>query len=325
MHTAASTFAAPWPDTRLVQGEPLQPVALPSADAGLRYALSYWGARIASLSGPHRLRPRATTRYSAPFTLSTALRERWADLFDERRGPSGTVYPFLCAQSVMTLLHSRIFADLGVNVRHVVQLRQGVHLAADADRLSGVGDQVVDSALARVVRVGPADVLVIIASRICGGDGTHIADVEDSFLVRRLDRAFTAQAETDDTLRRTVSKLRRHVPEIDPLAADVRVRQLYLGPTITRRFGRVAGEREATPAPLPVLRLLHLRRPVVQRAYLRNLVVRELAEWGLDLRTMRIVYNAPARIGQTLRLMEMDGRFELFDEAGRLVAHGSAC
>ena len=112
---AASTLAAPWPATRLAVDEPVQPMALPSAESGLRYAWHYWSARMASVSSPHRLRPHCGARYSAPFELTASLRERWADLFDERRGPSGVSYPFLCAQSAITLLHSRIFADLGVN------------------------------------------------------------------------------------------------------------------------------------------------------------------------------------------------------------------
>ena len=323
---AASTLAAPWPATRLATDEPVQPMALPSAESGLRYAWRYWSARMASVSSPHRLRPHCGAHYSAPFELTASLRERWADLFDERRGPSGVTYPFLCAQSVITLLHSRIFADLGVNVSHVLHLRQGMRLASgvDAGSLSACGGQTVDSALARVVRIGPTEVLVIVNTRIADARGAWVADIEDSFVVRRLEVAYAVQAEEDDAVRRAVSRLRRRGPDIDPLAPGVRARQLYLAPSVTRRFGRVAGERQSTPLlPLPP-RLFGLRRPVVQRAYLRNLVVRELSEWGLDLRELQIVFAARARIGQTLRLMEFGGRFELFDEAGRLVAYGRA-
>lgn len=324
MNSAATTIASPWPATRLAGDEPVQPVALPSADAGLRYAWRYWSARVASLSGPHRLRPQCGARYSAPFTLSAGLRERWADLFDERRGPAGTRYPFLCAQSVITLLHSRILADLGVNVRHVVPLRQGLRLAADAASLSAVGEQRVDSALSRVVRVSPTEVLAIVATRITDGSGELIADIEDGYMVRRLEVAYTVQADEDDGLRRAVSRLRRRGPEIDPLAAGVRSRQLYLAPNVVWRFGRVAGDREPTPLLPGLLRLFGLRRPAVQHAYLRNLIVRELAEWGIDQRELQIVHASRARIGQTLRLMEFEGRFELFDEVGRLVAYGKA-
>ena len=63
---------------------------------------------------------------------------------------------------------------------------------------------------------------------------------------------------------------------------------------------------------------------LTETALLDTPVVRELAEWGLDLRELQIVFAARARIGQTLRLMEFGGRFELFDEAGRLVAYGRA-
>ena len=323
---AASTLSAPWPATRLAADEPVRPMTVPSAESGLRYAWRYWSARMASLSSPHRLRPHGGARYSASFELSSSLRERWADLFDERRGPSGVTYPFLCAQSAITLLHSRIFADLGVNVAHVTHLRQGVRLApgVPCGALSSPGAQTVDCALSRMVRIGPTEVLLLVTTRITDGQGALVADIEDGFLVSRLEVAYAVQAEEDDAVRRAVSRLRRRSPDIDPLAVGVRARQLYLAPSVTRRFGRVAGDRQPAPVlPLPP-RLFGLRRPTVQRAYLRNLVVRELSEWGLDLRELQIVFAKRARIGQTLRLMEFGGRFELFDEAGRLVAYGRA-
>lgn len=324
MTTAAPAVTSPWPATRLVEDEAGHSIALPSADARLRYAWRYWLARLASQSGPHRLRPGCNARYSADFTLSSPLRERWADLFDERRGPSGTRYAFLCAHSVITLLHSRIFADLGVNVAHVQLLQHVARTGDDPAAPARVGEQRVDCALSRVLRVGPTEVLAVIATRVTDDSGSLLADAEDSFLVRQLDVAYTVQADEDDALRRAVSRLRRHTAEIDVQDRSVRVRQLYLAPSVLVRFGRVAGEREAVPA-VPVLsRLLRLRRPTVQRAYLRNLVVRELAEWGLELRNFQIVFGARARIGQTLRLLERGGAFELFDEADRLVAYGRA-
>lgn len=324
MNTAVPAFTPQWPATRLVEDEPGRAIALPSADARLRYAWRYWTARLASQSGPHRLRPQCGARYSAGFTLSAPLRERWADLFDERRGPSGTPYAFLCAHSVITLLHSRIFADLGVNVAHVQLLRHVAHVGDDPAAPARVGEQRVDCALSRVVRVGPTEVLAIVATRVTDADGTLLADVEDSFLVRRLDVAYTVQADEDDAVRRVVSRLRRRAAEIDPQDSAVRMRQLYLAPSVLGRFGRVAGEREPAPVVPTLSRLLRLRRPTVQRAYLRNLVVRELAEWGLDVRDYQIVFAARARIGQTLRLLERGGDFELFDEADRLVAYGRA-
>lgn len=324
MTSAAPAFTPPWAATRLIEDEAGCSIALPSADARLRYAWRYWSARLVSQSGPHRLRPDCNARYSAGFTLSAPLRERWADLFDERRGPSGTRYAFLCAHSVITLLHSRIFADLGVNVAHVQLLRHVAHVGDDPAAPARVGDQRVDCSLSRVVRVGPTEVLAVLATRITDDSGNLLVDAEDSFLVRHLDVAYTVQADDDDALRRAVSRLRRRTAEIDVQDRTVRVRQLYLAPSVLGRFGRVAGEREPVPA-VPVLsRLLRLRRPTVQRAYLRNLVVRELAEWGLDLRTYQIVFGARARIGQTLRLLERGGEFELFDEADRLVAYGRA-
>ena len=63
---------------------------------------------------------------------------------------------------------------------------------------------------------------------------------------------------------------------------------------------------------------------MVQDLYLRNLVVRELSEWGVEQDSLQITFTARARPGQTLCLLLQEGRFELLGEDGRLVAYGSA-
>ena len=58
--------------------------------------------------------------------------------------------------------------------------------------------------------------------------------------------------------------------------------------------------------------------------YLRNLVTRELAEWGVGQSELQLSFIRKSCLGQTLRLLRKDSAFELLDERGRLVAFGSA-
>lgn len=66
------------------------------------------------------------------------------------------------------------------------------------------------------------------------------------------------------------------------------------------------------------------RRPAVAPMYLRHLVTRELAEWGLDSSSLQMVFIGRAAAGQMLRLLMQGRSFELIDERGRLVAFGKA-
>lgn len=321
----ASVISTQWPDPQPAAVGLADPreVTLPGVDARWRFGWQYWSATLRSALGRHRLCADACGRYRANVALPAALRERWAELFDLRRGPEGVDYPFLHALPAITLLQARVFADLQVNTRHVQPLRHGTRLAVVCREFAAAGEQQLHCELRRVVRVGPTEVLAILVTRIEDAGGKTLAQVDDSFVVQGLDLACAAQADEDDAVRRSVSRLRRRSPEIDPLDGEVRTRQLYLAPSAIRRFGRVGGDHEPALSRL-LPGALRRRRPVVQGQYLRHLVVRELAEWGVEPRDLQLVHTARAQVGQTLRLMELRRRFELVDEIGRLVAYGKA-
>ncbi len=319
--TTAATLSS-WPETDDKVG--LRMLALPGTAAGLSYAWHWWAHTLPGLLQRHRLEPTRAGRYGAHFNPSAALRERYAELFDLRHGPGGVGYPFLYAQGVNTLLQTRVLADLGVNRRHVRHLRHAIQLHAGAEAYQGEAPQRLECRLQRVVRIGPTEVLALLQTRIVDSNERLLALVDDGFVVRELDVAYAVQAEEDDRLRRAVSRMRRRQPEIDAGAADVRMRQLYIAADAGHRFGRVSGERSPAHTHRLGARLWGHRRPHVQNQYLRNLVARELAEWGIDQASLQMTFTHMACLGQTLHLLLQDNRFELIDERNRLVAFGKA-
>lgn len=324
--TTTTTLTSSWADTTAADGAPsIRVLDLRSADQGLRYALRWWAQSLPGLLQPHRLRPASAGRYGARFEPSPTLQAAYADLFDLQHGPGGVAYPFLYAQSVNTLLQTRVLADLGLNRRRVRHLRHGTRFPAGVAAYLEADAQQLDCAVQRVVRIGPTEVLVLLQTRVVDQAGALLALLEDGFVAHDLQVAYAVQADEDDTLRRAVSRMRRRQPEIDAGANDVRMRQLYIAADAGRRFGRVSGERSPAHRHRFGAWLWGRRRPQVQSQYLHSLIVREFAEWGSAQDQLQVSFCSPARLGQTLHLLRQGSVFELVDERNRLVAFGKAC
>jgi len=329
MHApAASALPSPWADS--VQAEPLaitRRLKVPSVEQGLAYTCRWWAATVPGLLRRHRLQPGRARRYETCFEPRPELGERFAALFDlpnGANGPEGLVaYPFLYAQSVISLLQARVLSDLGVNRRHVHHLRHRTRLPDGVQPYLDAAQQRLQCRLLRAVRVSPTEALVLMETRISDAEDRTLALVEDGFVVRDLQVADAVQADEDDGLRRAVSRMRRRAPELSNTHPEVRMRTLFIAPDAGRRFGRVAGERGMAHVSRLGARLMGQRRPFVQSQYLRNLVARELAEWGLEQSNLLLTFTAKAQLGQTLRLLQQGSAFELVDERGRLVAFGS--
>jgi hypothetical protein len=321
---AATTLNAPWADSEPATDEarPVRTLSLPSPEAALVYGWRWWADTLPGLLGRHRLFPRRAGRYAARFQASDGLRGRYGELFDLRPAGPDSDSPFLLAQGVITLLQSRIWSDLGINRRHLQHLRHRLRPLAGAVVSSSTPTQVLDCRLQRVVRITPTEVLALLETRICDDDGRPLALVEDAYVVRDLQVAYAVQATEDDLLRRAVSRMRRRIAEIDPRQHGVRTRQLYIAPDAGRRFARLSGERSPVHSSRLGARLMGQRRPFVQGMYLRNLIARELAEWGLAPGSLQLTFTGKACLGHTLRLMLQDDAFEVVDERGHLVAFG---
>lgn len=305
--------------------QPVRWLALPEAGQRLRFGLQRWFCLLPGLYRRHRLLPIARTRYASRTTSDADLRRRLAELLDLRERVAGRADPpFLCLQGMIELLQARVFADLGVNLRHLRLLRhRSCVFTSNAAALAG-GVQDIDCGLVRLVRVGPAEVLVILNTDIADGSGRLLATIDDAFVVEDLPVASAAKAEEDDLLRRAVSRTRRHSREITS-RDDICERPLYCDASIAGRFARIVGgsprllREERGQARWPWERRAATALPPM---LVRHLVARELLECGLDLRRFEISFVATIPAGRMLRLLQHDGRFELVDRRGRLLAFG---
>lgn len=302
---------------------PAQPLSLPSTEDGVRYALTYWSATVRSLFGEHRVRSMAAGRYATAFEMTVPLRERWHALFTDSRGGVPAGCPLLYGQSVGTLLYTRLFSDMGINLRHVLHLKHSVTHPLGAGAYLEAGRQRLSSRVKRCVRAGPTRVLLLLETELCDAEGRTVALVEDGFLVRNVPLADVAAAEPDRALLRELVELRRRQSHIDATVGSTRRALLPLPPDIAQRFGRVSGDLNPVHTGGLFSRWFGAGHASVQGLYLRNRVLRELCLWGLPADHLAITFTRPAYVGHTLQLRHQGTEFEIVDGEQRLVAYGT--
>lgn len=263
---------------------------LPGDDGGLLHRLQHGAMALTALVRPHRLRRNAVGHYAARRV-------------DRHRGCCETGDPLRCVQGAIGLLQARVLADLGIQAHRAGLLRHRARWPAERPVGAASAALDVDCRLARVVRVGPTEVVALLETHVADAAGRARAQLEDAWLVSGLEVADAVQADEDDLLRRAVSRMRRRERLIDA-TASVQVRHLFIAP--------------------PAWHWLRPRHPHVPPTVLRHHVARELAACGAGESGLQIAFVGRARPGQTLRLLLQGDAFELIDERGRLLAFGTA-
>ena len=297
-------------------------LAMPSVSEPWRYALAYGRLALASLVGLHRLRLQGLRTYHAPVRISPRLAHRWRALFDVPARAAATV-PLLANQSVGTLLYSQLFADLGLNLRHLLHLHhRTVHHASVADCAKSRKQQL-RCRVQRVLRLGEDRALVEMQTQVLAPDGTLLSQVEDGFLVRGLPSADLAALTADRAKLRDVLGLRRRLPHLSTSDGQARVSAMDVPHGMGLAYGRISGDLNPVHTSTLGAWLFGLKRPFLQGLALRNLVVRHLAELGFSVEQLSLTFASPAYLGQTLLLVVDSGALEVHDAKGRLVAFGA--
>jgi hypothetical protein len=299
-------------------------LSIPSAEQHWRLQLHRWRAVLSSGLRRHSLRSGAVRTYRATFEPTEALHERFAVVYDLRRGPGAVDYPVLLSHSVHTALQDRVLADLGVTRCQARVLLHHIHLPSGAAALASPGRQHLECSLLRVVRLSPRQALAILQTRVHAADGAVVAVVEDGHVLDQLAPADTLQADEDDRLRQTVSRTQRRQAEIARDEPGVQTRQLYIASNARRLFRRVAGPGRNLLLPKAQLTGHRPGGAPVDEAHLRHLVARELAEWCLVQRSFQFTALRQVHQRETLCLVVRQHAFEVVDTTGGLVAFGKA-
>lgn len=296
-------------------------LALPSVDEPWRYARTYAKAALGNLLGGHRLHADAARRYAAPVHISERLARRWRAVFDVP-ARAATCVPLLTNQSVGTLIYAQLFADLGINLRHLLHLRHRTTHTACVAACTRSRQQQLECHVQRVLRLGEDRVLVEVRTLVRDPQGSLLAEIEDGFVVNKLPPADLAGLPSDRALLRELLGLRRRLPNLSTTQGEALVSEMLVPADMGLAYGRLSGDMNPVHTSRLGARLFGLKRPFLQGLGLRNLVVRHLAELGVPTQGLQLTFAKPALLGQALLLVVDGVELEVHDAEGRLVAYG---
>lgn len=297
---------------------------IPSVLDGWRHAAAYWGGTLRSLAGSHHLQAASVRPCAARVVIPSDFRDKWQALY-AHDGVAVPV-PFLYNQSVGTLLYYRMFAQLGINLRHLLHVQHQTTHYVPVEEWMAAERQELHATLRGAWRLGDGKALVALRSAIHRqreDGGELLGTSNDRFIIRNVPADDLAVLASGRPLMRSVSALRRKTPELDPTAPGTRLATIPLAPDMATRFGRLSGEYSPWHTTPLAAKVFGFKRPFLQGLGLRNALVRQLVLAGYPLTRFQMSFTTKAYLGQTLRMVMQGEQFELVDEAGLVVSFGS--
>lgn len=300
-------------------------VEVPSVLDGWRHAVAYWAATLRSLAGSHHVHAANVEPCAARVVLPADFRDAWQRLYAH----DGVVVPvpYIYSQSVGTLLYTRMFAQLGINLRNLLHVQHQTTHYAPITAWMAAEQQELHATLRGAWRLGDGKALValrIAMHRRREDGGALIGTSNDRFIIRNVPEADLAVLASGRPLMRTISALRRKEPELDAAAPGTRIAEIPLAPDMGTRFGRLSGDYSPWHTTPLSAKIFGFKRPFLQGLGLRNALVRQLVLAGYPLTRFQMSFTTPAYLGQTLKVVMQGEQFEVVSEEGKVVSFGSA-
>ncbi len=294
-------------------------LSVPAPEQRLRHALAYWPTTLRSLLSPHGMDPAGASRtYAARFEPRADQHQRWCAAFGlDAAAAKGA--PFLFSQATGTLLYMRLFADLGLNFRHLLHLRhRATHRPTPEQH--ALGGQFVSARVAAVHALGARKAVVSVACTVSGEDGLVLLNVQDDFIVRGYRPGQLAALPRHPAP--PFEALNRPMPRWAAGTAPWHT-QVAVAPELGRRYGRLSGDANPVHTTPWAARLFGHRQPFLQGLATRTLIVGQLAQAGWRVNRLELHLCRPVTCGSTVSLQHDEQRFELADAAGTtLLASG---
>lgn len=294
-------------------------LSVPSPRQRGRYALAYWPATLRSLLSPHRFDPSAAPwSYAARFQPRPDEHAHWCQAFGlDATAADGA--PFLFSQATGTLLYMRLFADLGLNFRHLMHLR---HRATHrpAPQAARLGGQIVSARVAAAHSLGPRKAVVNIACTVSSEDGLVLLNVQDDFIVRGYRPGQLAALPRHPAP--PFEALQRPPPRWAPGSAPWQTR-LDVAADLGQRYGQLSGDANPVHTTAWAARLFGHPKPFLQGLATRSMIVGQLAQAGWQVNRIDLHLCRPVTCGEPVLLSHDGQRFELANATGtRLLASG---
>jgi len=294
-------------------------LSVPSPQQRGRYALALWPATLRSLLSPHGLDPSAARwSYAARFQPRPDEHARWCQAFGlDAAAAAGA--PFLFSQATGTLLYMRLFADLGLNFRHLLHLR---HRATHrpSPQSAQLGGQIVSARVAAVHSLGARKAVVHIACTVSSEDGLVLLHVQDDFIVRGYRPGQLAALARHPAP--PFEALQRPAPRWALGTAPSQAR-IDIATDLGQRYGQLSGDANPVHTTPWAARLFGHPKPFLQGLATRSMIVGQLAQAGRQVHRLDLHLCRPVPCGEPVLLSHDSQRFELANASGtQLLASG---
>jgi hypothetical protein len=294
-------------------------LSVPSPQQRGRYALAYWPATLRSLFSPHGLDPfGARWSYAARFQPRPDEHARWCQAFG-LDAAAATGAPFLFSQATGTLLYMRLFADLGLNFRHLLHLR---HRATHrpVPQAAQLSSQIVSARVAAVHSLGARKALVHIACTVSSEDGLVLLHVQDDFIVRGYRPGQLAALTRHPAP--PFEALQRPAPRWAQGTAPWQAR-IDVATDLGQHYGQLSGDANPVHTTPWAARLFGHPKPFLQGLGTRSMIVGQLAQAGWRVHRLDLHLCRPVPCGEPVLLSHDGQRFELANASGtQLLASG---
>lgn len=294
-------------------------LSVPSPQQRGRYALAYWPATLRSLFSPHGLDPfGARWSYAARFQPQPDEHARWCQAFGLNAAAAAGA-PFLFSQATGTLLYMRLFADLGLNFRHLLHLR---HRATHrpVPQAAQLSSQIVSARVAAVHSLGARKALVHIACTVSSEDGLVLLHVQDDFIVRGYRPGQLAALTRHPAP--PFEALQRPAPRWAQGTAPWQAR-IDIAADLGQRYGQLSGDANPVHTTPWAARLFGHPKPFLQGLGTRSMIVGQLAQAGWRVHRLDLHLCRPVPCGEPVLLSHDGQRFELANASGtQLLASG---
>ncbi len=285
------------------------------------YLLDYYSRALPAVFRRHRLNlPFSDRTYRVVFSLSEAEQQAWRTLFG-LEGDQRERVPLTYASSAATPAFMHLLSSLGINFKYLRHVASEIDFLSTEAVFTAGASYTYMASLRDVVAVGRGRVVLELGSSVFGPEDRLRSVHTDYFMVSGFREAQLEALGASANLHK--------VARFEQISAYTR--QLGGTPhivTIPRamgvRYGQLSGDMNIVHTTGLAARLMGFPRPFIQGLCTVNLLLsRLLPQPGTVTRRFSCTFTRPVFVAEALALHYDGERYELLNEAGKVVAYGA--
>lgn len=282
------------------------------------YFVTYYALALPAVMRPHRLNlPSCTSVYRVEFRLTEAEQQAWRDLFG-LEGNRGRQVPLTYASSAATPAFMHLLSRLGINFKYLRHVASEIDFIAAEPALKPEVCYTYTASLKNIFAVGQGRVVLELGSSVFDAAARLCSVHTDYFIVSGFKREQLLGLEASPCSADRFDRVSAYTRELTGTARD-----LSIPPMMGVRYGQLSGDMNIVHTTGFAARLMGFPKPFIQGFCTVNLLLSYLLpQPGFVMKRFSCTFVRPIFVGEKLALFSEGERFELCNEAGKVVVYG---